>query len=55
MRSAFPDVLIDAQYWAFIMQMCLGDKAFFQNRISHGVPFLDGRSGVSSFPLHWGD
>lgn len=44
MRSAFPDVLTDAQYWAFVMQMCWGDEEFFQNRISHGVPFLDGRS-----------
>lgn len=43
-RSAFPDVLTDAQYWAFVMQMCWEDEKFFQSRITHGVPFLKDRS-----------
>ncbi|CBL45580.1 Hypothetical protein HDN1F_19970 [gamma proteobacterium HdN1] len=52
MRSAFPDVLTDAQYWAFVMQMCCEDEEFFQSRITHGVPFLQDRSRLDELRRH---
>lgn len=40
MVSPWPDVLSDAEYWAFVMQLHDGDEAWARNRLGGWIPHL---------------
>ncbi len=44
LKSAFPDVLTDAQYWAFVYQTSDGSKDFFDSRMMSPLRCNNGKS-----------
>ncbi|MAZ66117.1 MAG: hypothetical protein CMF25_03315 [Kangiellaceae bacterium] len=49
LTSPYPDLLNDANYWAFVSQTSLGDEDFFRQRMEKPMPLYDGKSRLDYY------